>query len=420
MRPLRPLRRRYYESPDVLFRWHAGGRDLTTTRSTPATYRDRSGVIRTVGPGVLRLDWQDGRPYALVEGAGINLAANADGRPIELTGHGTTPPSVTLESRETPFGGECWRVEFPDPVDSGYDGSRVRSDSFPIEEGQNYGRTVWIAGDAEQVNVAHTGSNGWSSMDPTGRTISVGGLVWCEYGAMQVAAQAGSNYLSITATASSAGAVIWVAAHQVEPGGIRTSLILSDDAPATRDRDLVRTDYAHPPMSMAVYMAGISAGGDQGMAGTAGARLLQIGSGTSVATRSLILRAWPPSDGVLATIGSGQDSASSSAPAIPIGAEYQRLALLDVQGTQARVRLMQRHREPGGAWVDADGGWSAWLDVSALLAQGWESPHLTIGNVREGTRAGRMMLSDFVMLDLSRRDVDAVTIDEVRARFGVG
>src|SRR5690606_18417433 len=94
----------------------------------------------------------------------------------------------------------------------------------------------------------------------------------------------------------------------------------------------------------------------------------------------------------------------------PLGAEYQRLALLEVTGTQARVRLLQRYRAtPGsGPWIDASGAWSNPLDVTPLLAQGWQANTLTIGTVADGNRPGRLMLSDFWVLKGSHWTLDAV------------
>lgn len=50
---------RYYER-DVLFRYHAGwAHGGQFTRSSPATYFDRTGILREVGPGVLPVEWLD-------------------------------------------------------------------------------------------------------------------------------------------------------------------------------------------------------------------------------------------------------------------------------------------------------------------------------------------------------------------------
>lgn len=382
---------------DVLFRYHAGAPGLTTTRQSPATSRDRTGVIRTAAPGVLRLDWRDGRPYALVEPSGENLIPlnrrKFEGWTAYQGAVVTITQGQTIPGYSPP--GAATRIQTTG-------GTHVRKYWLPL--GQRGGEP-----ETQSVVVQNIGEHAVEVFSTTGGPAPVvvqpGETMHVVTSATETTPNSDRN-LQFRALDPAHDLDFIAYAPQVELSPIATSYIPE----ATRDRDLVSTDYTHPPGSCAVYMAGISAGGDQGMIGTAGARLLQIGSGTSVAARSLILRTWPPNNEVLLTLGNGSASVDSSAPAIPVGAEYQRLVLLDVDEVtaQARVRLLQRHRESGGAWVDADGGWSAWLDVSELLALGWQSPHLTIGNVREGTRAGRLVLSDMVVVRGAGHDIDSL------------
>lgn len=196
-----------------------------------------------------------------------------------------------------------------------------------------------------------------------------------------------------------------------EPGSIVTSYIPTAEQAASRAQDLVQANWSHGVISMAVCEAGIEAG----LRSLMNARAWQIGSGTSTSLQ----RSFQLSMGstmLAVSVGNGGAAVSSFAAPPPLGAEYQRLALLEVTGTQARVRLLQRYRATpgGGSWTDASAAWSNPLDVTPLLAQGWQANTLTIGNVAGGNRPGRLMLSDFFVL----RGADW-TMDQIREVVGV-
>src|SRR5690606_10369466 len=126
-----------------------------------------------------------------------------------------------------------------------------------------------------------------------------------------------------------------VAGYAVEHGVERpSSLIRTAGAPATRDRDLVSVGYHHAPGSLAVLTAGREAGlRDQTDAG----REWQIGAGTSLNARSF--QAWRHSstESYRVAVGSGSANTVSVVPLVPLGAEYLRLALLDVDEATAQA-----------------------------------------------------------------------------------
>jgi len=75
---LRPLRRRYFRSPHVLFRWRAGlpfPAGATYSRSSPAWYIGADGLLRQAAANVPRIDWSHGRPALRLEPARTNLVA---------------------------------------------------------------------------------------------------------------------------------------------------------------------------------------------------------------------------------------------------------------------------------------------------------------------------------------------------------
>src|SRR5690606_5547926 len=198
---------------------------------------------------------------------------------------------------------------------------------------------------------------------------------------------------------------------QHETGAVATSPIVTTTAAVTRAADMLTFPWPHGVISMAVCEAGIEAG----LRALMTARAWQIGSGTSTSLqRSLQLSMG--STMLAMSLGNGSAAVSSLAAPPPLGAEYQRLALLEVTGTQARVRLLQRYRATpgGGSWTDASAAWSNPLDVTPLLREGWQANTLTIGNVAGGNRPGRLILSDFFVL----RGADW-TMDQIREVVGV-
>lgn len=54
------------------------GNDGTVDRNSEATYIDESGVLQTVQPNELRIDWSSGNPKILVEAEATNLLANSN------------------------------------------------------------------------------------------------------------------------------------------------------------------------------------------------------------------------------------------------------------------------------------------------------------------------------------------------------
>lgn len=388
---------RYFDRA-VLWRYRAGWAGLTTERSTPATLRDRSGVIRTAGPGVLRTTWEDGRLYALVEPAGENLVPLTS-RTFEAGWAVTGGAQVTVTQGQTipgysPTGGAT-RIRTVGGTDFGKWARSLGPRNVAGPE--SYSVVVQNIG-AHPVVLSALSALPSASIAP-GETRRA--TIAAEH------VEAGGTRLIRFAAMDAAHDLDFVAyAPQVELSPVVTSYIPE----ATRDRDLVSVGYHHAPGSLAVLTAGREAG--LGQVGQA--HEWQIGASTDLDARALRVRRDGGSETLRLWLGSGDARVESAVPAVPMGAEYLRLALLDVQGTEARVRLMQRHREGSGPWIDASGSWSAWLDVSELLASGWQSPHLTIGNVREGTRAGRLQLSDMLVLDGREVSVAALTWDRMR------
>lgn len=401
---------RYFDRA-ALWRYRAGWAGLTTTRSTPATCRDRGGILRTAAPGVLRLDWQDGRPYALVEPEGENLLAHSADMTQgawQKVGDGTAEATTIPGPIE---GTTAVRVS-PDPTSTA--GVRQIVPDLAVE-GEDYSAGIWLRGEAGDIGrrvalllrAANMGAGASSvSVTLTGE--------WVRYPLPRWTGPAGSLGIDLrirTDTAEAATSVL-VGNATVEPGPVLTSDVVTGASPATRDRDLVSVGYHHAPGSHAILEAGREAGlRDQPLG-----RAWQVGSGVGVTQRVWQLYHHGSGEVMSLRLGSGSAATQSTVPLVPLGAEYLRLALLDVDEVtaQARVRLLQRHREPGGAWVEADGGWSNPLDVGPLLDLGWQSRHLTIGNVREGTRAGRLQLSDMLVLDGCEVSVSALTWDRVR------
>lgn len=429
---LRPLRRRYFTSPDVPFRYSAGSPGPTTTRQTPATYRDRTGIVRTAAPGVLRLDWRDGRPYTLTEPGATNDAVDntaLSGPSWGINGLGSVAPidddnvphahrltggaSGVQQIQQARSGGECRlavllaRAGTHHIAAIGGSTTASRYSCYDLHAGE----VIRVGAGHEAAGMEALGGGWW--------------LCWA-YRGDAPNANAGSPG-ELFGFGDEAGRLVGGGAEgltldialptRVVDEDLRYPImpIVSGPSPTTQDRDLVSVDYAHAPGSLAVLTAGIEAG--LGRVGQA--HEWQIGASTDLDARALRIRRDGSEETLRLWLGSGSARVQSAVPVVPMGAEYLRLGVLDVQGTEARVRLMQRHREPGGAWVDADGGWSPWLDVSELLASGWESPHLTIGNVREGTRAGRLVLSDMVALDIAGLDAERITIEPIARRFGL-
>lgn len=393
------------ESGPWLFLHTAGAPGLTTTRSTPATYRDRTGIARTAGPGVLRTTWQDGRPYALVEPAGENLIP-VEARTFEAGWSTISGSSVAVTQGQTIPGyspeGAATRIQATGGT------SRTR---YTAHLGQHSGPY------SASIAVHNQGTAEVRMRGPYGVPDAEVAIQPGETRLVRVAESRDAFPLRLDFMAEVGDDIDVIAyAPQVEPGPVATSYIPGE----TRDRDLVSVDYHHPPGSTAVYEVGIEAGA--AMVGNAHA--WQIGSGIDPAARTLRLRRQTAPALYILEVGNGSARAWSRVTANPpLGAEYQRLAILQVVGTEARVRLLQRYREtPGsGPWIDASGSWSSWLDVSELLALGWESPHLTLGNVREGTRAGRLMLSALGVLPGADWTLDSATqLPAIRQAIGRG
>lgn len=431
---------RYFDRA-VLWRYRAGWAGFTTERSTPATLRDRSGVIRTAGPGVLRTTWEDGRPYALVEGGATNGIRNprAEGAVVGPVGAGGSLPTHWGVDTD---GGLTWGVvgtgvedglpyvEFRVHGTPTSTVSQIRCEAYgqiAAAAGQTWTGSAYARfaggsldgiGSARIALQERTGST-FRGQTMTPITLSATRLSAGRVAATRTLSHAETTDVLLTVGLSSltvgvpVDITLRVGGPQMEPGSVATALTLPPEgtlAASTRDRDLVSVPYAHAPGSLAV----LTAGREAGLGAVGQAHEWQIGASTDLDARALRIRRDGSEETLRLWLGSGSARVQSAVPIVPHGAEYQRLALLDVQGTEARVRLMQRHREPGGAWVEADGGWSSPLDVSALLAQGWQSPHLTIGNAREGSRAGRLQLSDMLVLDGREVSVAALTWDRMR------
>lgn len=407
-----------------LFRHKAGDGLLTTERNTDATYTDQEGILRTAAPGVLRTTWRDGRPYTLVEPATTNRMRNPRGEGAVIGGSmpthwgadstgGTTWDvvgvgeedgieyiDIRIHGAPTATFGQV-RLETTQGVSTAVDDVWTGSAYVYMVDGSMDGIGYARIRLQERDNIGVFLTQSQTEFDPSDKTRLIDArrshtLVASDPDVAHVVHMVGIAGMTVGVPID---ITLRVAGAQLENSPLATSLTLPPEgtlAASTRDRDLVTTDYAHPPAPMAVYEAGIEAG----TGAITNARAWQIGAGTNPAGRSLQVRRHLVTSQMWLSLGNSADPETESvAPLIPLGAEYQRLALLDIDGTDARVRLLQRYREtPGeGAWTDASGPWSDWLDVSALLAQGWESPHLTIGNVREGIRAGRLEISDLVV-----------------------
>lgn len=402
---------------DVLFRYHAGSPGLSTERATAATYRDRAGVIQTVPEGALRVTWVGGRPYALIEPEGGNLILDSE----DLEGAGWTKntggrspvsldPGVIApdgESRMTvvDLSGDTTRryaaATGVDPAGRTYtlsfwgrvpDGAanerdvqvRLRAASNVGEQSDNYLSTSEMDGRTRRYHLTHT-----FDPDPGGSDLSV-------------------VLNKQTSPEEQVGRIeIW--GVQVREGAVPDSYTPTDGKADTRDQDLVQTDYAYPPMSVAVYEAGVEAGA----AAVGDARMWQFGAGV-VASGQRDFKLWRhggrPAMGL--AIGNGDERATVYMDSVPdLGASYERLAKLgvDMVEMEARVQLIQRVEQSDGSWATENSGWSDPIDATALLARGYESPHLTIGNVYEGTRPGRLILSDFVVLRGHHHHLEALS-----------
>jgi len=107
--------------------------DATCSRSTPATYWDRNGVLRTAGPNELRVTYDPSDlskpPYALVEPAATNLAIFT-----EDLGYWSLNGGVvrTLNSMTAPTGSQT-----ADRLDAPGDGAGIYT-TFSLEAGQIY------------------------------------------------------------------------------------------------------------------------------------------------------------------------------------------------------------------------------------------------------------------------------------------
>src|SRR5690606_2049329 len=97
---------------DVLFQYRAGWplpTGATFTRASDGTYRDRYGVLQTAPQNVLRITWQGGRPYMLVEPAATNLLRDSCNLPASGSAWGSTS-DFTVSPATSIFAGQtAWR-----------------------------------------------------------------------------------------------------------------------------------------------------------------------------------------------------------------------------------------------------------------------------------------------------------------------
>jgi hypothetical protein len=136
--------------------WHFDGSLVSTDGTAP-----ESGAVATLRP-----DGRFGGAVA-VEVATTNLWANENGRAMNMSAGGSTPPTVELVNMQTPWGSQVWKVTIPANNDTGYSGCRANTNSGPINlDGRPYSYYTYVMGDIDGIYIYPTGSAGMANLSP--------------------------------------------------------------------------------------------------------------------------------------------------------------------------------------------------------------------------------------------------------------
>lgn len=340
-----------YFARDVLFRWHAGWAGFTHSRNSPATYFDRMGTLREVGPDAPRIEWYDldgdgvrETPTLRLEPSRTNLLLQSsnvgpDSAPWRgPTNFASITPAVSIIAGQT-----AWRQT---------NGGLVSETSRNQIAGQ-FGsdpQTAYVI--VENVDAAEAAL---SIRDTTaGAHVCLGRLSWAtgeasvQQGTGAVRAEkladAGPNggpvyLLAVTATGTpgnARGIYLYpsgtslntdtgIIHHgQLEGQPFHTSPIVTTSAAVTRAADVLTFSWPHAPQAMTGYLRFVERGAVVATSATAALfRLGTVPQGRIVVSRE-------PSDGGYrcAYLRNDVTGVVSILPASPVPAIGDRVELL--------------------------------------------------------------------------------------------
>lgn len=411
---------RYFER-DVLFRYHAGWAGLTHSRSSPATYFDRTGVLREAAANVPRVDWSHGRPALRLEAQRTNQIRNprCEGAVVGVVGSGGALPTHWGVDTD---GGLAWEV-VGTGVEDGLPYVAVRAHGTPTGtisqiRCEAYGQIAAAAGQtwtgSAYARIAGGSLDGIGSarialQERTGSTflgqtmtpitLSATRLSAGRVAATRTLSHAETTDVLLTVGLSSltvgvpVDITLRIAGPQMEPSPVASSLVLPPvGAPAASVRTVDRLSHPLAGLrSCAVYARGEERGNVM-LSGFP--RLWQWGGGVAGNVR-VVCNAGTYGITLSPTSGGSVSRSLTTAPAV--GQGFELIAQIELTDGAVRGRLIQSIE--GGSVEDT--GWS--VPVPADFAPAT----LYVGARDGGNNAGLLAVRDLLVLDGADWTMDA-------------
>lgn len=414
---LRPLRRRYFRSPHVLFRWRAGlpfPAGASFSRGSPAWYIGPDGVLREAESNVPRIEWldRDGdgvreTPALRLEGAWTNLVPWSSALSQWATSGATTATDDALVLGALSLA----LVEDADVavmafrhINVAFTGDGEKAVSCYVAAGTSTTVDLKLrdyTASVDRLRATITWAAGVPSVSMLAGTHlytePVGGGVYRLWFRSASVIAANSHRVELFPAAGNASRTgsIYVGGVQVENASVPSSLFITTGAPASRAVELFSAPFPPVPQAMTVYARFVEAGT---IAITSGfPRIVQIGAAAGARLVMYCNNAGRYGFDYFTAAGVQRSVVLATGPSIG-----QTVELLGTLYSDGSVQLEQS--------IDGGSVTATARSAASALSSAWSAAMLTIGSAPGGGSAGQTDLLDLLILRGA-----GWTIDQVRA-----